>query len=341
MNKIIFSLFTALVVSHDSTAQEYDMAPLAGAKMYFSDKPFTNGHENGKTSFHSSDAIYGRIELSGQALQEAFKFPKDGGPTLRNKNDYFLNYALGLYKNGERVAYWGNYHNYIYVFENQKGQTFLNFDIAPGAANPSSRISQDNDFESYFFPFYSHLIQEKNFPDNGEYTVMVLLYNKSMNAWGKDEDPTKWPLVVGEFKLQFDTKDIGDMKSRGEEAKNKMNTVQLDKLPDYFTNLVKVTDPAVTVAKVTPMIKKYLVNYEILKIAMEPSSSMWTVVKNDLGILSYRYVTGYYRIVYKKDGKCSLGSIRVLQDYVGGGKYGNLYCKFWGDEAAIECSKVK
>jgi hypothetical protein len=341
MNKIIVFLFAGLILSNSSMGQEYDMAPLAGATMYFSDKPFGSGHENSKTSFESADAIYGRIELDKQALQEAFRFPKDGGPTLRNKNDYFLNYALGLYKDGERVAYWGNNHNYIYVFEDQKGKTSFNFDIAPGVNNPSSRISPDNDFESYFFPFYSHLIQPKNFPDNGEYTVMVLLYNQTLNAWGKDEDPAKWPLVAGEFKYKFDTKDIANLKNTGEETKNKMNTVRVDKLPDYFTNLVKVVDPALSVAKVTPMIKKYLVGYEIFKIAMEPSTTMWTVVKNDLGILSYRYVTGYYKIVYKKDGKCALGSVRILQDYIGNGKYGNPYCKFWGDEGVIECSKIK
>jgi len=37
------------------------MLPIPGAKMYFSDKPFTNNHEGAKTSFKSDDFIYGRI----------------------------------------------------------------------------------------------------------------------------------------------------------------------------------------------------------------------------------------------------------------------------------------
>ena len=72
MNKIIVTV-CLLCLAISAKSQYETMTDLPGAKMYFSDKPFTTNHDGSKTSFKSSDFIYGRIELNNQTLLEAFK----------------------------------------------------------------------------------------------------------------------------------------------------------------------------------------------------------------------------------------------------------------------------
>ena len=67
MNKIIFTI-CLLCIAISAKCQDESMSSIPGAKMYFSDKPFTNNHDGNKTSFKSSDFIYGRIVLGHYSL---------------------------------------------------------------------------------------------------------------------------------------------------------------------------------------------------------------------------------------------------------------------------------
>jgi hypothetical protein len=312
---------------------DIDMTMIPGARMYFSDKPFGNTHDGATATLSSSGFVYGRIELENKTLLDAFKLAKDGGS---------LRYAIGVYKDNRRMAYWGNNSAFLAVTADQQGKTALNFDIAPSPNSYSSAISQTEDFSTgKGFPFYSRTIHQQNFPSNGAYTILVLLYHQSSNDWGNKDKSENWPVVAGAFTYNFSGGDVATLSANGQAAREKANTVHVE-LPEYFAKPVAISDPTVTVAKVTPLIKEYLGSeYQVLKVAIQPEASMWSTVKNEVGIRSYRYVTGYYRIVYQQHGKCMLGSIRVLQDYIGNEKWGNLYVKFWGDEGVLDCAKVK
>ncbi len=90
------------------------------------------------------------------------------------------------------------------------------------------------------------------------------------------------PKVVSLF--TFNSSDVTALQEHGSATTDKLNVVKLDKPPEYFANPIKISEPAVTVEKVTPLIKSYLRDYEVLKIAIQPASSMWSIVKNDLGL---------------------------------------------------------
>lgn len=345
MKKLLSAITGILLFIHQNQAQMvYDVPGIAEAKFYYSDKPFTNGNDGAKTNFHSGEFIYGRLELSNKTLKEAFR--------LENikKGPYYLQYYAVSYR-GNQLQGQPNRFSTIRIESSQLNNTWLNFDVLPDPSKASSLIGFAANYgelgieeSGKFFsaPLYQIMV-ERSFPANDNYTIYTQFNLPRMDGWGKLLPEKDWPVAEGSFTFSFDSKDVANIQNNEARTIEKVNSVTIDKLPDYFIKPISISDPSVTVAKVTPLIKSYLGGdgYEVLKVAIEPASSMWSVVKNELGIQTYRYVTGYYKIVYKKDGKCSLGSIRVFQDYIGNGKYGNLYCKFWGDEGDIDCSKVK
>ncbi len=345
MKKLLSAITIILLFTHQNQAQMvYDVPGMADVKFYYSDKPFTNSHDGAKANFHSGEFIYGRLELGNKTLKEAFHLENiKNGP-------YYLQYYTVSYR-GNQMQGEPNRFSTIRIENSQLNNKWLNFDVLPDPAKASSFIGFAakygefgvDDFSKFFSAPMYQIMVERSFPANDSYTIYTQFNLPGVDGWGKMLPEKEWPVAEGSFTFSFDAKDVAAIRNNETLALAKINTVTIDKLPDYFAKPISISDPSVTVAKVTPLIKNYLGGdgYEVLKVAIEPAASMWSIVKNELGIQTYRYVTGYYKIVYRKDGKCTLGSVRVFQDYVGNGKYGNLYCKFWGDEGDIDCSKVK
>jgi hypothetical protein len=342
MKKLLLSLILFFSFLNPNIAQMlYDKTSMPGATFYFSNKPFSNGHEGAKTSFKSNEFIYGRLELEGKTIREAFQL------NSIKEGPHYLFYHVASYKNDRQTGSTNSIYKVLLVKEDQLNSKWLNFDILPEPSKATSRLGLVNELGVGEFdiaaaaPLYA-IMRPENFSTNDQYTIYTQFYMKARDGWGNIvNDDNKWPYAEGSFSFTFNSNDVTAIQNNATAVREKLNTVKVDKLPDYFSNPIKISDPTVTVAKVSPLIKNYLSDYEILKIAIQPASSMWSVVKNDLGLVSYRYVTGYYRIVYKKDGKCQLGSVRVLQDHIDKGKYGNLYCKFWGDEGELDCANLK
>jgi hypothetical protein len=134
--------------------------------------------------------------------------------------------------------------------------------------------------------------------------VELSIYLKSHDAWGRLEEIEKWPDITGMFTLKFDEKDVVAQIRNSEDGRLAMNEnrMKIDGLPDYFHKPAKI----------------------------------------DLGLIQFRYVRPYVRVIYKEDGKCYLGSVTLKEDYLGGGKYGPLkYHKFWGEEGLLDCALIK
>lgn len=330
-----------LFITQNQAQMVYDVPGISEAKFYYSDKPFKNSRDGAKTNFHSGEFIYGRLELGNKTLKQAFHLENiKNGP-------YYLKFYVASYRGDKQQGGW-NRSTAIRIEESEINNKWLNFDVLPDPSHASSFIGNVDEYGVGQFtrlrsgPMYE-IVEQRFFPANDNYTIYTQFNLPGLDGWGNKLPEKDWPVAEGSFAFSFNDKDVATIRNNHALAAQISNTIKLDKLPDYFAKPISVSDQMVTVAKVTPLIKNYLSGdgYEILKVAIEPASSMWSVVKNELGIQTYRYVTGYYKIVYKKDGKCSLGSVRVFQDYIGNGKYGNLYCKFWGDEGDIDCSKVK
>lgn len=334
MKKYTLSLFTLLVFTCCAIAQYDQMASVAGAKMYFSDKPFTNGSQGSKNVFKSSEFIYGRIEL-GKSLKEAFKLDN-----IKADPMYVQVFYIITYKGETRYLQMPHY-----LKLNGTDASSLNFDILPGAGDAQTHYSIVEDFESgqaagFLYPF------DKNFfRENDTYKVRIAVYMKTYDGWGSVEQDEKWPAVYGEFDLQFDSKDIAAINKNNEMARASLieKGLRLDKLPDYFSRPAKVSDPALSSANIMSILRRDLPSVNVVKAVIPPfDGQLKDIAKNDLGLILFRYVRPYIRIIYKKDGKCYLGSITLKEDYIGGGRYGALkFNKFWGEEAVLDCALVK
>lgn len=339
----LFILFSFLFNNQNIAQMIYDVDGMPGSKIYFSNQPFSTSHAGAKTSFTSAEFIYGRLELPGKTLKETFKLD------AIKKGPYFLKLYIASYKNNQQQG-GSNTNTAIRIEENELNNTWLNFDVMAEPDKAKTHMGFYNEYESgvaefgklRMGPLYE-IISQRMFPSNGEYTIYLQFNFPAKDGWGNKIPEKEWPMAEGSFSFLFNSGDVAAINNNKDQLVNMSKKVLVDKLPDYFAKPIAISDPTVTVAKVTPLIKNYLQRSEIevLKVAIQPAASMWSINKNELGLITRRFVTGYYGIVYKKDGLCKMGSVRMIQDYIGGGKYGNLYCEFWGDEGDIDCSKVK
>lgn len=183
-------------------------------KMYFSNKPFTTGNAGSKRSFTSSEYIYGRIELDGQTVKDAFKVwdPTDGYPYS------YLLYRVFVFHNGEEMGQ--STLNVCLLEQKDKNKTFLNFDVLPEPLKATTVMSGIERFDAGLFsaPLYG-LINGDNFKEDGEYRIVVKFYYESYDVYGARELVEKWPRLEDEFTFMFTLKDVPVLK-KNEAAAN-------------------------------------------------------------------------------------------------------------------------
>ena len=73
---LIFTLLGTLYLSADTAPKTYDT--LKG-KIFFSNQPFTNSNTGSKKTFTSADYIYGRMELTDETIDKAFRVTENQG----------------------------------------------------------------------------------------------------------------------------------------------------------------------------------------------------------------------------------------------------------------------
>ncbi len=348
MKKIIPFFLLCFLMSFTASSQEETKKTIPGAKMYFSDQPFASSNEGSKSSFTSSDFIYGRLELDGKKLGEAFGLPKDGESTMNNKSDCYLYYEVTVFKDGEQRGR-ENMWPFLYVWGKEKNNTSLNFDILPEPAKAKSMHSGTENFISGIAsgPLYDVINQER-FPENGAYTIRVKLYQQSMDDWGKLAGAEKWPVVEEDFTFNFEATDIKKLKANGAAAAELVmeNAYRLDKMPEWFYKVGKFSDPKASNATIAAILKRDIPTKSILKfVTSESIGPLWVVEKDEYGVIMRRTFMPAVNIAYKRDGKCYVGTVRLVEPYEGYGKYGTLVV---GSESSsrrpdywLDCSLVK
>jgi hypothetical protein len=348
MNRNSILLLAGFFCLTMASSQETVKNNIPGAKLYFSDKPFSTSNAGSKTSFNSAEFIYGRIELDTKTLGEAFGLPKDGESIMYNKNDCYLRFQVTVFKDGEQKGD-PNFWDFLYVWGAEKKNTYFNFDILPEPAKARSMLCGTEDFSSAIAsgPLY-HIINQERFPDNGNYTIRVRLYQESVNAWGKPEEKGKWPVVEEEFAFSFNAKDIKNLKANGDASSELVmeNATRLDKMPEWFSRAAKITDPKVSNAAIAAILKRDIPTKSILKFyTSEFTGPLWVVEKDEYGIIQRRTLMTTINIAYKRNGKCYIGTVRMWEPYEGYGKYGTLIVgsesSSWRSDYWLDCSLVK
>lgn len=348
MLRIISYFIVSILLCKNADSQQSTKKSIMGTKFYFSDKPFTTSNTGSKNSFTSSEYIYGRVEFDNKTLQEVFSLPKDGESQMSNKKDCHLRYQVTIFKDGEQMGQ-PNFWDYLYVWGNEKNNHYFNFDIMPEPPKAKSMLCAIEDFSSGIAagPLY-HIISQDHFPDNGVYTIRVKLFQQTLNAWGKLDAEANWPVAEEDFSFSFNAKDVARMKSNGDTANDLVmeNAYHLDKMPDWFNKAGKVSDPKVTNATITAILKRDIPTKSIIKFVIsEFTGPVWQVEKDEYGMIIRRTLMPTINIAYKRDGKCYVGTVRMWEPYEGGGKYGTLIVgsesSGYGPDYWLDCGLIK
>ncbi len=309
-------------------------------KIYFSNQPFGETNAGAKTSFSSNEFIYGRLELSGSSIKEAFKVQEI-------KSHYFLVSEVEVLKDGEPVGYHISQNNYILLSNENLDKNWLNLDILPEPAKTTTLYSMTDDFSAGYgyIPLYK-MINPDYFPSAGTYHLNVKIFSRTRDMYDREEDQDKWPFIQDGFDFTLREADIAMLKKNGKAAWEFMegNAFRYDKLPAVFSNPGKLTDPNATTAKVAAILKRDLPERTILKFVAEQYSGLqWSIAKDDFGLPRYKYFNPHIWMAYKMDGKCYVGYVTLRQVYSGGGTYGPLEVAWTTtkDDRGIDCDKVK
>ncbi len=336
MKKFILFLIGIVCINLEMRAQENESS---AGKFIFSNKP-ENNTANIKTSFSSSEYIYASMDLGGKTVKEFFKMPD-----LNEGEFSYLYHSVEVYLGDKWVG--ETAWRFIMVTDEDKEKNVLPFDVLPEPGKtPTMLVSASENFKTGLStgPLYS-LLARKLFEKSGSYKIVVTVYNVTKDAYGKVNNKGKWPTCSGSFSFIFKEEDVPVLlKNRiAAEEFTRNNAIRVSKLPSAFTNPLAPKDPKLSKAKIAAILKRD-VGSKITKFAIEKEEgSLWAIAKNNFGIPRYRYLIPRVFIVSKNGEKCYITVVELIEEYLGGGKYGTLKVGYFrhSEGGRIECEKVK
>ncbi len=339
--------------SSPTPAEEVRGKPIPGARITFSNNP---DGSNPKTSFASSEYIYGKLDLGGRTVYDAFGLKNFGDAKF-----YYIYYFLRILPAGKEgwEHDWHNGKRATLITKEDAKKTYWNFDVLPDPAKITTIMGTlEDDLDYYKFPAGIYLetrdvdSARSKFPQNGPYTIDITLFGNSYDDWGKATgEDEKFPTVTAKFTLQFSGSDgqtlVANSKKAYETAENAKNKQDmLHAMPAWWTKAATPPEPKLAPARLVPMIKGFIGKWNLtyIKHAIYPyTGPLWVIQKNDLGIPEYRMVSPYIYIIYSdpKDNSCSLGALYMRESYSGAGTYGEPYLGGIRDVQLIDCAAVK
>jgi hypothetical protein len=209
---------------------------VVSGKIFFSNKSFGETNAGSKTSFTSNEFIYGRLELSGQTIKDAFKIREPGEeepyPSLMCK--------LMIFKDGDQQGFGNLNESYLLLKRDDMQRAWLNFDVLPEPSKASTLFSINNMFSEGGLvpaPLYKD-INQSQFPESGKYTVKIEVYYEVKDTWGNNLDRDKWPRLTGEYEIAFNESDVPKL-IKNREAVTKVireNNFRNDNLISWISN---------------------------------------------------------------------------------------------------------
>lgn len=328
--------------------------PIAGAKIIFSASPDMS---NPKTTFTSSENIYGRVDFGGKTMYDAF-----GWKAMGNRDFYYVSYYVNILPEGSNQGWEHDWHQgrgYTFVSKEEAQKTYWDFDVLPEPEKATTRNAALPDEADYYkgaagmWPKIRDMDDaRRTFPKNGTYTVDITIYGDSYDDWGKPAGNYEtYKTVSAKFPFQFSGSDGQRLASGYEKAfdaiaKNKSRREMLTAMPDWWARAAAPPEPKLAPARLVPMIKSYIGQWNLtyMKHAIYPfNGPVWAVEKNDLGIPRYRRVTSAIYIIYRdpKENACKIGYLEMHEPYAGGGTYSEPVLSGISDVKSIDCAVVK
>ena len=216
--------------------------PIPGAKITFSNNP---DGSNPKTSFSSSEFIYGRLDLGGKTVYDAFG--------LKNQTDvpiYYINYDLVIYQPGKEpyAGNWGGSFNNTLVTKEDAKKTYWNFDVLPDPTKIStlkSMLANEKDFErksvaGIYSKWHNADSARSTFPQSGTYTIDVTIWGDGYDDWGKPVNQFEVkPTASAMFAFQFSGTDGQRLVANGDKADKNLESAKIASemhrtMPDWW-----------------------------------------------------------------------------------------------------------
>jgi hypothetical protein len=327
--------------------------PISGARITFSNNP---DGSNPKTTFSSSEYIYGRLDLGGRTMYDAFGLKNQGA----NAKFYYINYDMQIWKPGQQPSdnNWAG-HSYTLVTKEDAQKTYWNFDVLPEPTRVSTlRSAVADEFEYYkgvagvYSTYYDADSARRRFPDSGTYTIDITLYGDSYDDWGKRTNHDEmYPTVSAQAAFQFSGSDGQTLVTNAVKARDSLEAVRnrrdmLHAMPDFWARGAAPPDARLAPARLVPMIKSYIGQWNLtyMKHMIYPiSGPAWAIEKNDLGIPRYRRFTSAIYIIYRdpKENGCKMGYLEFYEPYAGGGTYSQGVLNGISDVKSIDCAVVR
>lgn len=327
--------------------------PIPGAKITFSNNPDGSGP---KTSFTSSEYIYGRLDLGGKTVYDAFG--------LKNMGDakfYHIRYHLNILQPGKTPWEhdWHNDRSFVLMSKEDAQKTYWNFDVLPDPAKITTLVGADGDDLKYFnspagiySKFYNADSARSKFPQSGTYTLDITLYGMSYDDWGKSSGETeKYPTASAEIAFQFSGTDGQTLVANHTKARESVEAAKnrkemLHAMPDWWAKGATPPEPKLAPARLVPLIKGFISEWNLTYVKhmiVKSEGPLWVIEKNSLGIPEYRMVKPYIYVLYKdpKDSSCQIGALYMRESYSGAGTYGAPYLGGIRDVQYIDCAVVK
>jgi hypothetical protein len=328
--------------------------PIAGARIIFSNNP---DGSNPKTSFTSSENIYGRVDFGGRTMYDAF-----GWKAMGDRKFYYVSYFIKILPAGSNQGWehdWHNGRSYTLVTKEEAQKTYWNFDVLPDPSKASNLSSALADELQYYnspagmWPAIGDMDNaRRTFPQNGTYNVDITIYGDSYDDWGKPAGEfEKYPTVSANFAFQFSGTDgqriaSGYQKAREaiESAKNRRE--MLHAMPDWWFKGATPPEPKLAPARLVPLIKGFIGQWNLTymkHMIVKHEGPLWVIEKNSLGIPEYRMVKPYIYVIYRdpKDNSCQVGALYMRESYSGAGTYGQPYLGGIREIQYIDCAAVK
>ena len=338
-------------VSSSASASEVRGKPIQGAKITFSTTP--GGAP--ATSFRSSDFIYGKLDLGGRTIYDAF-----GMKGLGNRDFYYINYYLDISQDGKTWEHnWHNGASIVLITKEDAQKTSLTFDVVPDPSKLNTTVctlDDDIDYCKFAAGLYNKTRDvssaSSTFPRDGNYVFDITLWLPGFDGWGKAvEGYENYPAAVGKFNYQFSTQDgmtlIANAKKASESAEKAKNTKDmLHAMPAWWGKGVTPPDAKLSAARLTPLIKGFIGQWNLQYVKHTFASytgPLWVIEKDDFNLPKYRMVVPYIYVLYKeaKDNSCQIGAVYMRESYSGGGTYGEPYLGGIRDIQYIDCAVVK
>lgn len=327
--------------------------PIAGAKITFSNSP---DGSNPKTTFASSEYIYGRLDLGGRTFYDAF-----GLKGLGEQKFYSIRYHLKVLEAGKEgwEHDWHNSRRYTLITKEDAQKTYWNFDVLADPAKVTTLVGATDESLSYFnSPAGMYLdtgdesTARSTFPQNGTYTVDITLFGSALDDWGKPTGETEnYPTASAKFAFQFSGTDGRTMVANAKKARETVESAKnrkemLHAMPDWWAKAWTPTDPKLAPARLTPMIKDFIGQWNLTYVKhmiVQFTGPLWVIEKNSLGIPEYRMAKPYIYVIYKdaKDNSCQVGAVYMRESYSGSGTYGGPYLGGIREIQYIDCAAVK